>query len=42
MSLYYFQPGKGAKQLLLSVKNCRPLEHAFDKTHSLNPVFSED
>ena len=42
MSLYCFQPGKGVKQLLLSVKHSRPSEHAIDKTHILNPVFSED
>ena len=38
MSLYYFQPGKDVKQLLLSVKHCRPSQHAFDKTHILYPV----
>ena len=32
MNLYYFQPGKGIKQLLLSVKHCRPSEHALGKT----------
>ena len=41
MSLY-FQPGKGIKQLLLIVKHCWQSEHAFDKTHILNPVCSED
>ena len=42
MSLYYFQPGKGVKQLLLRVKHCRRSEHAFDKTHILyiSSVFS--
>ena len=41
MSLYYFQPGKDVKQLLSSMKPCRPSEHAFNKTHNLNPLFSE-